>query len=497
MNKLNLSQLAEQVVKCVARSVRNGNVYVPLNELVQMVRGQHSDAELVMAIHEVLDEGVLVKTLTPAGKTVVYQPSLLQMEKSAAQRLKLLAGTPVAPIKVELSNNNLSEEQANAVYGCLASKVAVLTGGPGTGKTTTLRAAIDAADRAGLDVILCAPTGQAAKRMSAATGREASTVHRMLGYNPETKEFNHSPDNYLPGDLIVIDESSMLDLWLLHHLLRAVDGMTRILFVGDVNQLPSVGAGNVLNDIIHSGIAHVAMLTKTFRQGEGSRIIESATAIKTGVMPNLDNKGTDFFLFRVPSEETGQVIADVVVDKIPQHFGFQPEEIQVLSPMYKGVAGVDDINSRLQERLNDDSTWYVKHKNGTFKVGDRIVQTKNNYDVNIMNGEVGNITFINKKNKTVSIKFGDETVRYAYSDLWQIKLAYAITIHRSQGSEYAAVVIPVVENMSMLQRNLLYTAITRAKKLVVLVGSEAAIEAAINDVSATQRWTALADRIKE
>ncbi|MEO1666758.1 MAG: AAA family ATPase, partial [Chloroflexota bacterium] len=376
----NLSPIAEQVVKAVARAVRSGNVYVPLTALVSIIRGDHTDEALVAGIHEALDKGVLVKTVTPAGETVVYQPSLLQMEKSAAQRLQILANAPVSPIKVELGRNNLSKEQAQAVRGCLSNKVSVLTGGPGTGKTTTLRAAIDAADRAGLNVILCAPTGQAAKRMRIATGREASTVHRMLGYNPETKEFNHDTDNHLPGDLIVIDESSMLDLWLLHHLLRALDNSARIIFVGDVNQLPSVGAGNVLNDIIESGIAHVAMLTKTFRQGEGSRIIESANAVKNGVMPNLDNKGADFFLFSVTADKTGEMVADIVANRITRTFGFQPEDVQVLSPMYRGDAGVDDINNRLQEQLNADSTWHVKHKNGTFKVGDRVIQTKNNYE---------------------------------------------------------------------------------------------------------------------
>lgn len=492
----NLSSLAQQMIQSVARFAHRGHTYVPTMELIKVIRDKHTDTELIDALHEAIDEGFLIKTPLPNGTSAIYQPALYQMEKSVACRLNMLVRAQMAqPIQFDLSNTNLSYEQADAVLGCLSHNLSVLTGGPGTGKTTTLKAVIDSAYSSGLRVMLCAPTGQASKRMGIATGYEATTIHRMLGYNPESKDFVHNRDNLLMADLIIIDESSMLDLWLLHRLLGALAQGTRLLFVGDVDQLPSVGAGNVLNDIITSGIAYVARLTKTFRQDNGSCIVENANAIKDGIMPVLDNKNRDFFMFHVDADKAGKLVADIVANRIPKTFGLKTEEIQVLSPTYKGEAGVDAINTRLQEQFNGDSSWYVKHKSGLFKVGDRVIQTKNNYDDDVMNGEVGQIIFIDKKKKTITIQF-DHKVNYTYSQLWQVKLAYAITIHRSQGSEYKAVVIPVIEGMTMMQRNLLYTAVTRAKQLVVLVGSQVAIQSAIQDNSATERWTSLATRIQ-
>lgn len=493
----NLSSLAQQMIKAVARYARNGHTYVPTMTLAEAVRGDHTDSELVNALHEAIDEGFLIKTPLADGRSAIYQPAMYQMEKSVARNLNRMAQTPITqPVQASLANTNLSDEQADAVRGCLAQNLSVLTGGPGTGKTTTLKAVIDSAVVSGLQVMLCAPTGQAAKRMRMSTGREATTIHRMLGYNPDSKDFACNRDNQLIADFILIDESSMLDLWLFHSLLVALPEGTRLLLVGDVHQLPSVGAGNVLNDIIVSGVAHVSRLTKIFRQGDGSCIIENAKAIKDGVMPVLDNKSRDFFMFNVDAEKAGEMVADIVANRIPKTFGLKSGEIQVLSPTYKGEAGVDAINTRLQKQFNGKSSWYVNHKSGLFKVGDRVIQTKNNYDDGVMNGEVGHITFIDKKNRTVTTQFDDNKVTYRYNQLWQIKLAYAITIHRSQGSEYKAVVIPVVESMSMMQRNLLYTAVTRAKQLVVLVGNQAAVQEAIADVSATERWTALVARIQ-
>lgn len=493
-----LSILAQKMVKTVARFVGEGNTYVPFPEFIKAVRGDYTDTELIDALYEALDSGVLIKTPVAEGVSGIYQPAMYQMEKSAAKRLCMLSDTSVVnAIKgtARLSTcQHLSHEQTQAAWGCLSSNISVLTGGPGTGKTTTVKAVMDRADQSGLEVMLCAPTGQAAKRMSLVTGREASTVHRMIGYNPELKAFAHNLDKPLLADIIVIDEASMLDLWLLHHLLRAVKVGTRLLFVGDVHQLPSVGAGNVLNDIIASGVGYVASLTQIFRQGAGSCIINNANAINRGKMPVLDNKSQDFFMFHVPDDGAGEMIADIVSKRIPNSFGIKSQEIQVLSPMYKGKAGVDDINTRLQKKLDNKSPWHIQHKNRLFKVGDRVIQTKNNYEHGVMNGEVGQIIFINKKDKTISILF-NEKVTYSYRQLNQVKLAYAITIHRSQGSEYVAVVIAVTDSMSMLERNLLYTAITRAKRLVVLVGSEKAIQQAVNDVSASTRYTALAMRI--
>lgn len=491
----NLSLLSQQMIKAVARFVRTGHTFVPTMELIKSISGGYTESELLDALHEILDEGQLVMTLLPDGRSAIYQPTMYHMEKSTARRLRMIAKTPVVhDIRSSLPNTNLSDEQAEAVRGCLAHNLAVLTGGPGTGKTTTLKAVIDIAVRGDMIVRLCAPTGQAAKRMGIATGHEATTIHRLLGYHPESKDFIHNRYNPLQADFIVIDESSMLDLWLLHHLLIALHDGTRLLFVGDIHQLPSVGAGNVLNDIIESGVAHVSRLTKIFRQDAASCISTNAQVVKNGIMPVLDNKNHDFFMFKVEEDNVGEMVADIVANRIPKAFGLSKEDIQVLSPTYKGEAGVDAINSRLQEQFNS-SRWYVQYQDRLFKVGDRVIQIRNNYEDSVMNGEVGQITFIDKKNKTITIQF-DSKVTYPYKQLWQVKLAYAITIHRSQGSEYLAVVMPVIKGMSMMQRNLLYTAITRAKKLVVLVGSEVAIQEAIQNVSATQRWTALATRIQ-
>ena len=319
----NLSLLAQQMIKAVARFARNGHTYVPTMSLIKTVRGEHTDSELINALHDAIDEGHLIKSPLTDDTSAIYQPAMYQMEKSVARRLNVMAQTPIArPVQTTVANTNLSDEQAGAVRGCLAHNLSVLTGGPGTGKTTTLRAVIDSADASGLQMMLCAPTGQAAKRMGMATGREATTIHRMLGYNPESKDFACKRDNQLVADFIVIDESSMLDLWLFHSLLVALS--------------------------------------------EGTRVL-------------LDNKNREFFMFNVDADKAGEMVADIVANRISKTFGVKPEEIQVLSPTYKGEAGVDSINARLQKQFNGDSSWTVNHKSGLFKVGDRVIQTKNNY----------------------------------------------------------------------------------------------------------------------
>ena len=501
-----LSPLAQLVLKTMRGLVRAGHSYVPASTLMEATRPRTSanDAQIKQALQDVLDAHQLIQTTVADDETVIYQPAMLQMEKSAAARLKTIAATraPYSPSKLSATlkriatTSTLTPQQLSAVEGSIRHKVSVLTGGPGTGKTTTLKAALELAQHMYLRVALCAPTGQAAKRMTQATGQPASTVHRLLRYNPEEKTFGQDHEQPLPYDLIVIDEASMLDLWLLHHLLRAVLDSARLLFVGDIHQLPSVGAGNVLDDIIQSGVAQVTQLQTIFRQSADSHIVTNARAINVGEMPNLSNRSQDFFMFHVPTERIAEMVSDIVSERIPKHFGYAPEDVQVLSPMYKGVAGVDEINQRLQTLLTD-SSWSLRWKGRLFKVGDRVIQTRNNYEAGVMNGEVGQISFIDKAAQMVSIQFDTNRVVYPKKQLWQIQLAYAITTHRAQGSEYPAVVLPVHDGMAtMLQRNLLYTAITRAKHLVVLVGCEAALAGAIHNVSARQRWTGLADRLR-
>lgn len=502
----NLTMLAQSLLKAVRQIGRSGHTHIAIADLMARVQARQSvtEIEFEVAVAEALDAGSLVKTEIDA-ETVIYVPAVYQMEKSVAQRLVLMAGKKLpamshsklqATLRRVHRSGNLSDEQYQAVVASICHKIAVLTGGPGTGKTTTLKGILDVADQMNISYMLAAPTGQAAKRMMHSTGREASTIHRMLGYNPESEDFAHNPDNYLAIDMLVIDEASMLDLWLVHHLLRAVNEDTRILFVGDVHQLPSVGAGNVLKDIIVSDVAQVSNLTTIFRQSEDSQIVTHARAINAGQMPVLDNSSADFFMFRVADEKVTDLVTDLVANRIPDKFGYTAEDIQVLAPTYKGAGGVNEINASLQAQMVN-SGWSVKIKGNHYKVGDRVIQTKNNYDDDVKNGQVGQICFIDRKKKVVSIMFDDNRVSYSYNKMGMVKLAYAITTHRSQGSEYPVVVIPVTKSAFGLQRNLLYTAITRAKQMVILVGSDEAVAEAIDNISADERCTALAYRIQQ
>lgn len=501
-----LSPLAQMALKTMRSLVRAGHSCVPVSALSAAMdkRTAAADAPIKRALQDLLDAQQLMQATLPNGEAVIYLPAMLRMEQSAAARLKTIASTPAPYRTTKLAamcqrvsvRSKLTDEQLQAVKGSIMHKVSVLTGGPGTGKTTTLKAALALAQHMFLRVALCAPTGQAAKRMTQATGQEATTIHRLLRYKPQEKTFGYDSNLRLPVDLIVIDEASMLDLWLLQHLLRAVPDSVRLLFVGDIHQLPSVGAGNVLADIIASDLGHVTRLQTIFRQSEESQIVTNARLIKAGQMPNISNCSQDFFMFRVPSEQITAMVSEIVTERIPKHFGYASVDVQVLSPMYKGTAGVDEINRRLQTLLTD-SNWSLRWQGRLFKVGDRVIQMRNNYEAEVMNGEVGQISFIDKVAQTVSIQFETNRVVYPNKQLWQIQLAYAITTHRAQGSEYPAVVLPVHDGMAtMLQRNLLYTAITRAKHLVVLVGCETALARAIRNVSATQRWTGLADRLR-
>ena len=501
-----LTPLAQMLVKQMRHFGRDGHTHAPINALMESIKNANkaTDTELVMALSEAIDEGHLIKTKID-DETVIYIPSVYQMEKSVAKRLALMLSKSLQPLSQSklqhaLTNirrtSKLSEEQQNAVQGVVTHKISVLTGGPGTGKTTTLRAILDVCDTMNITYEMAAPTGAAAKRMSHSTGRNAATIHRMLGWNPEENTFAHTPEYHLPTDMIIIDEASMLDLWLLHHLLRAVSENCRLLFVGDVNQLPSVGSGNVLKDIIGSEVVNVNNLTTIFRQSEDSVIVTNARAINMGQMPDLNNRSKDFFMFAVADQQVSDMVADIVANRIPDKFGYAPDDIQVLSAKYKGTGGVNEVNSRLQQQLTG-SNWSVRLKQGLIQVGDRVIQTKNNYDHNVMNGEVGQVIFINKQDKTITINFEGNRVVYPYNKMWMVKLAYAITTHRSQGNEFPVVVIPITSNMGhMLQRNLLYTAITRAKEMIVLVGSRAAVKQAIDNNTADKRWTGLTYRIR-
>jgi exodeoxyribonuclease V alpha subunit len=394
----------------------------------------------------------------------------------------------------------LSQEQQDAIRTALTHPVSVLTGGPGTGKTTALKALIAALDSQRKRYALASPTGRAAKRLSEATGRPASTIHRLLAFSPN-EGFKHNAQNPLPVDLLVVDEASMLDLILANHLLKALEPGTHLLLVGDVDQLPSVGAGDVLRDVIASQIAPVTRLSAIFRQAAGSQIILNAHRINRGQPPLFDKDSRDFFLFPAETaEEAANWITEVTCERIPAKFGFHPrDDIQVLSPMYRGLAGVSALNERLQSILNPSSLKTPEKSlfGQVFRMGDKVMQTQNDYDKDVYNGDIGTVAGINPVQHTLTVDFEGRRVSYDWSEGDQLVLAYAVSVHKSQGAEFPAVVVPVVTaHYMMLQRNLLYTAVTRAKELCVLAGSRRAIAIAVRNDKVAHRFTALDWRLR-
>jgi exodeoxyribonuclease V alpha subunit len=502
-----------------------GHVYAPHTELVERAAGllELPKEPLPAAIERLSIQGRVVQEyLPPAGSAAdgehelaVYLASYYEAETGTAQNLRRLAGSRALPglvVQTRLnlfgSNDNLSAEQAMAVEIALTAPVSVLTGGPGTGKTTCIQSLLTALEAAGKRYALASPTGRAAKRLSEATDRPASTIHRLLGFSPG-EGFKFNAANPLPIDLLVIDEASMLELPLAHSLLKALRPGTHLLLVGDVDQLPSVGAGDVLRDVIASGMVPVIRLTAIFRQAAGSLIITNAHRINQGQMPffepdaNSDPRSNpaDFFLFPAESpDEAASWITDVVCERIPRKFGFDPRDhVQVLAPMYRGACGVNALNERLQAALNPpDPQKPEKQLFGqVFRVGDKLMQVQNNYDKDVFNGDIGLMVGLDPMEHSLAVSFDGKQVLYDWSEADQLVLAYAVSVHKSQGAEFPCVVIPLVtQHYLMLQRNLLYTAITRAKELCVLVGSRRAIGIAVRNNAVSQRYTALSWRLQ-
>ena len=436
------------------------------------------------------------------GTPVIYLTPLYFGEQGVAERVKALLGATAKAINQVLfpADENLSQEQQAAIQMALTHPVSILTGGPGTGKTTCLKALIQTLEMQHKKVALASPTGRAAKRLSEATGHPASTIHRLLEYSP-LDGFQRNADNPLDLDFLIVDEASMLELLLTNNLLKAVRPGTNVLFVGDVDQLPSVGAGDVLRDLIESQVAPVTRLTTIFRQAAGSKIITNAHLINQGKFPEFSKGNGDFFFF--PAEDADAArdwVIQVVTERIPQKFGFDPmRDIQVLSPIYRGAAGVSALNDRLQEKLNPYATSKPERRlYGTlFRVGDKVMQTQNNYDKDVYNGDTGFIHALDLIEQTLSVDFDGRLVTYDWSEADQLVLAYVVSVHKSQGSEFPVIVLPIVtQHYMMLQRNLLYTAITRARKLCVLVGSRRAIGMAVKNNKVAQRFTALEWRLR-
>jgi exodeoxyribonuclease V alpha subunit len=444
----------------------------------------------------------------------VYLPKFYRAESEAAKKLRFMADSFSVIINdhrdtdwhgflKELTEQNdvsLSHQQQSAVTAALTSKVSVLTGGPGTGKTTTLQMVINALHEGDYKFSLASPTGRAAKRLGEATGEQASTIHRLLGYSMEHAGFEYDEDNPLPIDILVIDEASMLDLQLFYSLVKALQPTTHLMLVGDIDQLPSVGAGNVLRDVINSGIAFVTRLDQIFRQDDSSHIISNAHRINQGKQPYTENKSEDFFFFNIgdPTQASDMVV-DIVKNRIPEKWGFDPiKDIQVIAPMYRGLIGVQNLNVNLQSELNGDfRVAEVKIAGKLFRVGDKVMQTKNNYEKDVFNGDIGFIDSIDEDDNSIEVVIDDAYVDYDFSEVNELMHAYCISTHRSQGSEYPVVVMPVMtQHYMMLQRNLLYTAITRAKQLVVLVGTRRAIQIAVTNNKVAERHSGLMQRLK-
>ena len=447
------------------------------------------------------EETVKTEALEDEQGIAIYLPPFYFSEVGAARRLQKIAGTSrKIQVKTGPAENDFPYDIAQilAIETAAQSKVLILTGGPGTGKTTTTLGIIKAYKTARANILLAAPTGRAAKRLSETTGMEAKTIHRLLEYKPP-EGYQRNEENPLDGDVLIVDECSMIDIMLMYNLLKAVPDTMTLIMVGDIDQLPSVGAGNVLRDVIESGAFPVIRLTKIFRQAQSSRIITNAHRINKGLMPDLSNgKDTDFFFIEKENpEEAADEIVNLVKTRLPQHYRIPSSAIQVLAPMQRGVVGATNLNQMLQDALNPAGDG-LKRGGFLFKTHDKVMQIKNDYDKEVFNGDIGEVSDINLEDRELTVSFDNRSVVYDSSELDELVLAYAATIHKSQGSEYPVVVMPILmTHYVMLQRNLVYTGVTRAKKLLVIVGTKKALSMAVRNTSIDKRNTLLAKRIKE
>lgn len=479
-----------------------GHVFASREQLIQ--KGVSLLEAQEPAVISTLEEMLAARDLILDGEAI-YLPPFYYAETGTANRLRRLTASPASrtlPEDLPLEEIDRSSGihydtvQIDAILQAAKSKVMVLTGGPGTGKTTVTQGIIAMYRTFGLEVLLAAPTGRAAKRMTEATGLESKTIHRLLEFKPP-EGYQRNEEAPLEGDVLIVDEASMIDIILMNSLLKAIPPHMRLILVGDIDQLPSVGAGNVLRDIMDSGSVPVVRLTKIFRQAQSSRIIMNAHRINEGKFPDTSNgRDTDFFFLEDDNpEHAAQQIVDLVKRRLPKAYLVPTSSIQVLTPMQRGVVGAANLNLLLQEAVNP--TEILLRRSGlTYRLHDRVMQIKNNYDKEVFNGDIGSIQSIDLENRTLSVQFDDRPVEYDVTELDELTLAYATTIHKAQGSEYPIVVMPILmTHYVMLQRNMLYTGITRAKKLLVLTGSRKALRYCVRNVTVTKRNTLLRDRL--
>lgn len=491
-----------------------GHVFAPRRELAEQSSAM-LERDLVPveeAIDALADAGRVKIDRTTGGEPAVYSLELFEGESRLAQRLRsLIDGESPGQSLLERSVDSaldafqkttrveLAPAQRTAIEHAARHKVLVVTGGPGVGKTTIVRAILALFDKARISVRLAAPTGRAAKRMSEATGREAVTLHRLLEYDPKERAFARRAGRPVEAGALIVDEASMLDTLLADALVQATGDDARLVLVGDVDQLPSVGPGAVLRDVIASGEVPTVRLTQIFRQAEGSLIVQNAHRIHDGLPPESATGATgEFYVIeRTTPKGAAEAILEVVTKRIPARFGLDPRtQVQILTPMHKGEAGAIALNERLQEALNPTGP-RVSYGARTLRVGDKVMQLRNDYDKEVYNGDVGFISELDDSERTLTVRFDDRAVIYEEGDLDELTLAYATTIHKSQGSEYPAVIVPVLtSHYVMLSRNLIYTAVTRGKKLVVLVADPRAIGIALAETRREDRRTLLAERLR-
>ncbi len=521
-------RLRSGIMYTLSNLADEGHVFAYQEQLITKAAEllEAEESSIVMTLDQMIaDKDLICETVDyktdQAEMKAIYLPAFYYAEAGVAGKLKRLAQAPAADrlwhalmdARQKTGNESLSidvskiqekvhmeydEIQADAIRKAAVSKVMVLTGGPGTGKTTTTQGIIAAYRSFGLKILLAAPTGRAAKRMTEATGLEAKTIHRLLECKPP-EGYQKNEDNPLDGDVLIIDECSMIDMILMNALLKAIPEGMRLILVGDIDQLPSVGAGNVLRDIIDSGVFPVVRLTRIFRQAQSSRIIMNAHAINEGKFPDISNgKNTDFFYIeKEDPEEAVQEIVRLVKNNLPRYYKTPWNHIQVLTPMQKGIVGAANLNLALQEALNPQGDG-LRRGGYLFRTGDKVMQIRNNYEKEIFNGDIGTVESVDLQERTLKVNFDQHIIEYEASELDELVHAYATTIHKAQGSEYPIVVMPVLMNhYVMLQRNLIYTGITRAKKVLVIVGTRKALSYAVRNVTVTKRNTFLKERLSQ